>query len=331
MESLLRGQKKLRSRLETGPPPVTGFADPNMPSILRRLVRAGRHHGFTWRYGFNLKPTLSYRMRARSLSKTATQVISDLDRDGVAITSVRELLATDKYYNELTSEVARLEQELASQISDARATADNHDAIGDKTFNVELLGSHPVLDLHTIYARFALQKSILQIANAYFGMYTCLRYYNVWHTFATRSEPRESQLWHRDREDHQILKVFVYLSNVDEGAGALTYAPGTHAKGTVRRKPAYFLQGNVERSYDSEMAEVVPQERWVKALGPKGTIVFADTHGYHKGGLARERDHLVYTCMFTSQASQSPKLFEFPEKISLPADKEQSFALALQR
>jgi len=32
------------------------------------------------------------------------------------------------------------------------------------------------------------------------------------------------------------------------------------------------------------MAEVVPADRWVKGAGPRGTIVFAYTHGYPQGG-----------------------------------------------
>ena len=51
------------------------------------------------------------------------------------------------------------------------------------------------------------------------------------------------------------------------------------------------------------MAEVVPAERWVKGTGPRGTLIFADTRGYHKGGLARERDRLLYTCQFLSKAA----------------------------
>ena len=74
------------------------------------------------------------------------------------------------------------------------------------------------------FTRLAVKSPLLQIANAYLGMYTRLRYYNIWHTFATRSKPRESQLWHRDREDLYILKVFIYLRDVDLGAGPFTYA-----------------------------------------------------------------------------------------------------------
>jgi hypothetical protein len=291
-------------------------------------VRAGRKFEFTWRYVFNLRPTLAYQFGSRPLSGEAARVLAALDSHGIAITSARKLLGADSCYDELTAAADRLEDDLGKQLRVARTAADDRGAVGRKTFIVELLGARPVLDLDDIYARFALQKPILQIANTYFGMYTRLRYYNIWHTFATQSQARESQLWHRDREDYYILKVFVYLSDVDEAAGPFTYAAGSHLKGRLRREPAYFLEGEVRRSGDAQMAEVVPPERWVKGVGPKGTIIFADTRGYHKGGLARARDRIMYTCMFTSRASRSKEFLVRPDGLSLPPDKEQAFALA---
>ncbi len=35
-------------------------------------------------------------------------------------------------------------------------------------------------------------------------------------------------------------------------------------------------------------------------VGPKGTIIFADTRGHHKGVGPRARPGIMYTCMFTS-------------------------------
>ena len=252
-------------------------------NALRRLVRAGRRFELTWRYGFNLAPVLAYKFASHSLSAEANRVVGELNRSGVAITSVSDLLGSDSCYPELNQAIAALEDELRNELSAARTAANETGKIGSKTFNRELLGSHPVLDPQVIYARFALQNPILQIANAYFGMYTRLRYYNVWHTFATQAEARESQLWHYDREDRQILKLFVYFSDVDDGAGPFTYADGSHPKKKLRRLPASFLEGGVRRSTDQQMAEVVPPEQWIKCTGSKGTIVFADTRGYHKG------------------------------------------------
>src|SRR5436190_10852590 len=283
---------------------------------LRQLVRAGRKFELTWRYLFNLQPTLAYQFSPKSLSDEAERVVKDLNRDGIAITSVPKLFGVNSHYDELNTAVEGLEDDLSDQLKLARTKANDDDAVGRKTFMVELLGPCPLIDLDSVHARFALQKPVLQIANCYFGMYTRLRYYNIWHTFATHTQARASQLWHYDREDFYILKMFLYLSDVDESAGPFTYAAGSHLKGRLRREPTYFLEGDVKRSDDSQMAAVVPRERWIKGVGSKGTIIFADTRGYHKGGLARERDRIMYTCMFTSHASESRDFLIRPDQLS---------------
>jgi hypothetical protein len=156
--------------------------------------------------------------------------------------------------------------------------------------------------------------AIVKIADAYLQMYSRLRYYNVWYTFATNTAARESQLWHFDREDNYILKIFVYLRDVETGTGPFTYAPGTHRKGPHwNQKPDSFNENNVLRTADDQMNAVIPRERWICATGKKGTIVFADTRGYHKGGEARTDNRLMYTCMFTSPASDSKQLMRYPE------------------
>ena len=302
-----------------------------LPNSLHRLARASRRNELTWRYGFNLGPVLSYRLRSHTLAAEAQRVVDELNENGVANTTVDALLENDLCYRELQRSVEELEMSFAPELAEAKQNANHRGEVGEKTFNRELLGSNPVLDPETVFARFALQNPILQIANAYFGMYTRLRYYNVWHTFAGQGEARESQLWHYDREDRYILKVFLYLSDVDKGAGPFTYALGTHQKKKLNREPAYIVEGGVRRSSDEQMAEVVQPCRWRECTGPKGTIVFADTRGFHKGGMAREHDRLMYTCMFTSQASQSKELFR-PALVTFQfKNREQSFALSSLR
>jgi len=300
-----------------------------MPSGFRQLIRRSRRSPLTWRYFFNLGPTLAYKLSHHSLPDELGRIVKDLNRNGIAITSVRALLGRQyALFEELHDAAERLRGRLADEIDAARKMADELRNIGAKTFIVPLLGHSPLLDPESVYARFTLQKPILDVANAYFGMYTRLRYYNVWYTLKTKSSPRESQLWHFDREDHYILKMFVYLSDVDEQAGPFTYAPGTHPKGPIRCEPPYFIEHGVRRSSDEQMAEVVPEDRWIKAVGPVGTVVFADTRGYHKGGLARERDRFMFVSMFTSPASESREWFKRPESLIPPEDRALAFALA---
>jgi hypothetical protein len=298
-------------------------------------MRVGRRHEPTWRYAFNLAPTLAYKFSRTRLSSEAARVLTDLNRDGVAMTTSEALLGPDSMFGELETTVNELELSLADRIAAARRAANDSESIGQKTFIYELLGNRPKLDPHSVYARFGLQKPILQIANAYLGMYSRLSDYNVWHNFVTQVDPRESQLWHHDREDRYILKVFVCLSDIDEGAGPFTYAKGTHLKGENRlsQEPEFIVEKDgVKRSDDSQMAKAVPFERWVKGTGKKSTIIFADTRGYHKGGLTRTSERKLYFCRFTSRASESKEIFDLSGiRNFIPENKEQAFALSPRR
>jgi hypothetical protein len=297
---------------------------------LQRVARAGRNWEPAWRYLFNFSPTVRYKVRGRAPSGEAGRVVQALNTHGVAVTSAEKLLGSSPLFHELSAAVETKERELASALEAARraATAPRDAGSVQKEFIYQLLGERPTVDVRDIYLRFALHSPLLAIANAYFGMYTRLRYYNVWHTFTTHGDARSSQLWHADRDDlHYVLKVFVNLSDVDEGAGPFTYAPGTHGKGAHRTPPAYmFKEGNTTRSNDDQMAAVVPARDWVTSVGPKGTIVLADTRGFHKGGLARDRDRVMYTCMYTSSTALTSS-FNRPPGFRLPDDTAQAFAL----
>jgi hypothetical protein len=298
-----------------------------LPRVARQFVRKGRKFGPTWRFVFNLAPTVLWGLSENRLSGEAFRVLESLNQQGVAITSASELLERETCFPEMTQSVEDLELRMAGQLAEARGRADDSE-IGQKSFIVPLLGENPLLDPQSVFARFALERPVLQIANAYLGMYSRLRYFNVWHTLATRSRPRESQLWHRDREDRMILKVFVHLSDIDRGAGPFTYAAGTHLKGKLKVSPAFTLEGGVRRSDDHQMEAVAPSHRWVECVGAAGTIVFADTGGFHKGGLARQRDRILYTSMYTSPACESREFLNRTAGISRPGERDRIFALA---
>lgn len=285
--------------------------------MIRNIIKKGRHTELLWRYGFNFLPSVNYKLHSNGkLKDVVSDVIKNLNENGIAITNIEELFGESKEFAEIDSTVKTILNDREEELKILKAAANDVKTVGEKTFNVELFGSLLNFEQDDVLAKFALQETLLNIADAYFGMLVKLRYYNVWLTFATDGESRESQLWHFDREDNYILKIFMYLGDVDEGAGPFTYAPKTHRKGKLRNvNPEHFFEGVVQRSTDEQMAAVVPREDWIKAVGKKGTIVFADTRGFHKGGEAREKDRLMYTCMFTSAASESKRLLNFANAV----------------
>ena len=304
-----------------------------MKDKLVSIKKALRSNELIWRYGFNFSPSLKYSIeRQNGLSKTEKSILNQLNRDGIALSSINNLLTNCSEFNKLGSAVEGILESRRDEIAELETSAADTTKIGSKTFNLELLGSELTFDSSDIFSSFALSPALLNIANAYLRMYAQLRYYNVWYTFATNTAPRESQLWHFDREDQYILKIFVYLKDVKIGTGPLTYAPGTHRKGLHwNRKPESFNENGVLRTTDEQMNAVIPRGKWIKAIGKKGTVVFADTRGYHKGGDARDDSRLMYTCMFTSPASDSKKLLNYPASNSIRhLDKKQRLALSIR-
>ena len=70
------------------------------------------------------------------------------------------------------------------------------------------------------WLRVALDARLLDLANSYLDMWAKLEYLDLWHTPPTDAADRvSSQRWHRDFNDRLLLKAFVYLADVDAGAG----------------------------------------------------------------------------------------------------------------
>lgn len=269
-----------------------------MKETLKKIKNACLQSEFKWRLS-NFTSWASYSLNRPRLHEEALRVLWDLDRDGIAATTVEKFFPDLSLWKELQEKTASLEAGKSKEIAEARANAEK---LGQsKSFIFQLLGENPAFDASDICSRFVFHESIKGLADAYMGLRTVLKFYNIWHTFKIEGEPRRSQLWHQDPEDHFIFRVFAYMSDVDEGAGPLMYVAGSHPKGR-KIQPEYFKEPGhgAKRSTDEQMKKVAPESRWIKAVGPAGTLIFADTRGYHKGGLARTKDRIVYNAMFTS-------------------------------
>lgn len=191
-----------------------------------------------------------------------------------------------------------------SRFAKLQAQLEARDRPEAKTFLRQWLGRYPRYDAQSVWAQAA--KVLTPIASAYLGQPALLRFYNLWETRPTTGAPSRSQLWHRDREDRVIAKAFLYLSEVTADAGPLTYAPGTHAYGPCYgQHPTLFREAGSgwERATDDAMAALVPAQDWQIATGPIGTLVLADTAGYHKGGYGSTSRLLALWEWTTAQAT----------------------------
>ena len=99
---------------------------------------------------------------------------------------------------------------------------------------------------------------LLDIANQYLQLWSKLEYLDLWYSLPVgeSAERKASQIWHRDFNDRHLLKVFLYLSDVDERSGPFEYVPGSQPGGrygaSIRGQPM-----GVGRISDKELAKHV--------------------------------------------------------------------------
>jgi len=104
----------------------------------------------------------------------------------------------------------------------------------------------------------------------------------------------ETRLWHRDQEDLRIVKIIVYLNDVDRGGGGYEYID--------RGKVATWKLGrSTGRIDDDLMNQLVPASSQHTCSGPRGTVVFTDTCSvFHRGSIAHSQDRLALFFCYNS-------------------------------
>ena len=116
------------------------------------------------------------------------------------------------------------------------------------------------------------------------------------------SPAASSQLWHHDPEDLKLVKVFIYLGAVDEGAGPFQYIPGSAGNGPYSRDFPWRPLGDTYPPEDQLFHRVSPSSV-VSCVGPAGTIIFCNTSGFHRGGFATTAPRTMAVYNYASPAS----------------------------
>ena len=115
-------------------------------------------------------------------------------------------------------------------------------------------------------------------------------------------ERRSSQRWHRDFNDRHLLKAFLYLVDVDEDTGPVRVRAAQRARRRARTACGRGApSARTTRPRTSSRSSV--NGRSVTFTAPKGTIIFCNTSGFHRGGFARLKPRVLATLTWDSPAS----------------------------
>lgn len=128
----------------------------------------------------------------------------------------------------------------------------------------------------------ALDDRLVDVAVAYFNCLPLIPFVKVRKSFAHNLPPVDTQLFHTDLNSYHIIKVIIYLNDVDADGGPFTYVRTSHST-AFRELFGKHQSSSSPRFSDEEIIEKYGLENVVECPCRAGDVIFCDTTGFHKG------------------------------------------------
>ena len=161
---------------------------------------------------------------------------------------------------------------------------------GEKAFFSQLLRKEDLL-LDGSFLRFALDEKLLRTVAAYMGNAPFLESVELLYSKPVETSSR-SQLWHKDRTDKSVLKIFVYCASVNMENGPFSFLKARDSKEVPESLPHYLA--------DEEISKYVSLANVVNVIGNTGTAFLIDTIRCYHFGSRCEKPRLAYVAYYTS-------------------------------
>lgn len=122
----------------------------------------------------------------------------------------------------------------------------------------------------------ATSPDVVRIATEYIGASPVLNYPESWFSFpVSKIQKGSAKNWHWDCDGIKWLKVFVYLNDVNLNNGPHAFVAGSHRNWKVNDKGTRVTEEQIVNSYGEKMLQIF--------TAPRGTVIFEDTRGFHRG------------------------------------------------
>jgi hypothetical protein len=130
---------------------------------------------------------------------------------------------------------------------------------------------------------------LIRTATQYLGCLPTISTLRLWWSFPG-SRPETTHNFHRDRDDWRCMKLFFYLTDVDETSGPHEFVRGSH-----RTRPELLW-----RTHDAETLEkAFGRDAMCVVTGAAGTAFVTASIGIHAGPIPISRPRLVLQIGYT--------------------------------
>ena len=159
--------------------------------------------------------------------------------------------------------------------------------------------------------KFSTDPDTYNLVSSYLQAPAVIQYLTAWQTFGDVPALPEMH-FHMDHHGHRFLKLFVYLSDVEEGDGHHEYIRNTHrwrrlkSSSLIKKNPNFAIQIKTKRRFKSNFwtnSEAISRacgERIEKVTGKAGCVFIEDTSGLHRGTKVKtSKPRLVLQVLYT--------------------------------
>jgi hypothetical protein len=299
---------------------------------MRKAAVLRMKHRLSWYISRNPQSQRHFVRHCPILTAEQRDLVESLKTKGIADASYGQAGIESRDWSALQEIVGDFARESTDRIAAATASYSDNLALGSLEHNRErfrrffrdkseaglddyILKMNPENSIHPSnhpLLTIGLSTPFLRVVSSYMNLWPKLIYADAWYSIPMDPGKRiGSQQWHRDPEDKQMVKVYLYFSEIDESAGAMEYILGTsNAIGGQGMKIGEWKAAGATLYPSAELVErSFSTLQHIYCSGPVGTLLFCDTTGLHRGGISRSRPRVFATWTFVTPASRYQRRF----------------------
>lgn len=158
---------------------------------------------------------------------------------------------------------------------------------------------------HPLY-RFGMLPAMQRIVNECVG--ESMRFFSgdLWYVLPNAADKDRSygSAWHRDPEDKNTVKAYLFLTDVTPASGPIEYVVGSH-----RADSKYAAIGAPQRYAPQEQVDEIPDCDKRRFCYPAGTLLFFHSGGLHRGGYTRGQPRVNTVWTYVPEGALLPNNF----------------------
>ena len=218
------------------------------------------------------------------LDDAQRSILDEVQQHGFCGALVRPALLPDEWQaiaEQRDRFVSATEADLAAGGEHVRVRPGKEFVVRLQSYGVELGPDDP-------WFKVVSSRRLLDLANTYVGMWSKLEYVDVWYSVPQpeAAERISSQRWHRDYNDKHLLKVFLYLVDVDESMGPFQFVAGSQPGGPYEDAWGWQPLGQ-NYPTEEELESRDPRLGRADLHRPGGHAPLLQHRGFHRGGSRR--------------------------------------------